>query len=1477
MRFAPQVSASSRAAEARGLGYRVNREIPEVGWTVIETVPGRSGQALMDELLNSPLVEAIEFDVPVTLAATPNDPLYAGQWGFENTGQTGGTSGADVSAEAAWDITTGSSAIVVAVTDTGVNLEHPDLVGNAWVNPGEIAGNGVDDDANGYIDDMNGWDFANNDATVFDAADSDRHGTHVAGTIGAVTDNGVGVSGMNWDVSIMSCKFLTPIHSSLSDGIAALIYAVDNGADVINNSWSASASTTALYDAIVYAADHGVVCVAAAANGGSDGIGDDIDVTPAYPASYNTTNVVTVAATDHNDALASFSNYGLESVDLAAPGVDVTSTIPSTSAALHVVESPFEVMYFGFPIESIMNTTDRSAVFAGAMTELDPAGDGSVLVVDDSYPTLTQDGVGARLSVYESELVAAGYTSITTWDVEAAGMPTLAQLGTGPVVWFTGGLSYYYYNELSLDSADRTLLGNYLDGGGNLLLSGGGIGEDLEDNYFGFDVTWYRNYLHAICTDYYSWTGDIEGTVGGLYDSLISSVDPYDTFGWSWPAGTDNLIAYDGMATPMIEWASYAPADGTSMASPHVAGAIALVMSMRPGMTAHEAQVRIQTTVDPIASLADKVVTGGRMNVAAAMTDYPFAPTAISATPGVDGDMAISWTDPTHVGQLATRLVRAIGAWPTGPDDGVTVYEGTAEAATDTGLPHGADVRYSAYALDMWGNWSAAATESVVAVDTTAPDDPGTFTASAVDADVQLGWTNPSAADFAGVRVLARLDTTPTGPGDASARLVYEGTGTAWLDQDVLPASQETTIFYAAYAFDGNPNYSSGVADSVAVDYAPPPGTFVIDEDAASTADPVVSLDSSVSGATLMRFDMGGGFGDWIAYADSSLGTFVGADGLRTVTAQYKDAADNSLELTDTITLDTVAPTGTFVIDEDAVSTADPVVSLDSSVSGATMMRFDMGGGFGDWTAYAASSSGTLIGGDGLRTVTAEYKDAADNPLELSDTITLDTVAPTGSFAVNGGSVITSSAVVSLDSSVSGATMMRLVMGGGFGDWTAYTASSSGTLVGADGLRTVTAQYKDDAGNSLELSDTVVLDTTSPAAPTGMLVGASGNGVVAVEWSPAPDPDVAAQVLQRAVGTSGTWTTHATLSSTASGYTDSSLINGTTYRYRVYAVDALGNTGPYSAEASAIPDVTVYRAAGTSRYDTAIQVSKSAFSSADTVVLATGQDFPDALGAAGLAGCLDAPVLLTPSGVLPGGLLDEIDRLGAHNVVIVGGTLAVTADVAEALADHGLSVRRISGGNRYATAAAVAAEVIDMSGATDVLIARGDGFADAFAAGPLAYSAKLPMLLVSATAVPWDTEHAIARSGISKAVVLGGEFAVPAAVANALGVVYDRAGSTDRYGTAVVVAEYGVVRGWVTWDAVGLATGAQFPDALGGGAALGRNSGVLLLTRAELLPQATRTALEGHATLTDQVLIMGGEFAVSAEVLGEVRTILGVQ
>ena len=260
----------------------------------------------------------VEADPIVHVNVVPNDPDFSGEWGMNNTGQTSGTAHADINAPAAWNIVNSSPNVVVAVIDTGIDFNHPDVAPNIWTNP--HPGN------SGYANDLHGWNFcANNN----NPQDDFFHGTHVSGTIGAVGNNGAGVAGVTWSVKIMPLKFLDSTGAgTTSNAVNAVYYAVKNGAQILSNSWGGGGYTQSLKDAIDYANAHNVLFVAAAGNSSSNN-----DSTPAYPADYTSPNIIAVAATDDNDQLAYFSNYGANSVQLAAPGVGILSTFPTVATA----------------------------------------------------------------------------------------------------------------------------------------------------------------------------------------------------------------------------------------------------------------------------------------------------------------------------------------------------------------------------------------------------------------------------------------------------------------------------------------------------------------------------------------------------------------------------------------------------------------------------------------------------------------------------------------------------------------------------------------------------------------------------------------------------------------------------------------------------------------------------------------------------------------------------------------------------------------------------------------------------------------------------------------------------------------------------------------------------------------------------------------------------------------------------------------
>ena len=289
-------------------GIDVIDTLPLIGAQVIRIEGGElSLQAVAASL---PGVEYIEPVYRVYASVEPNDPQYPQQWGFPK-----------VKAPQAWDTLNLAPNVIVAVIDTGVDYSHPDIAGNMWKNPLEIPGNNIDDDNNGVIDDIYGANFVN-PATTGDPNDDNNHGTHVAGTIAAVTNDGVGVAGTAWKAQIMALKFLGANGSGSTAGaIRAIEYAIKMNAVIMNNSWGGGGFSQALRDAIAVADAEGILFVAAAGNNGTDS-----DANPSYPAGYDVPNIVAVMATDQNDVIAVFSTFGLTTVDLAAPGVGILST-----------------------------------------------------------------------------------------------------------------------------------------------------------------------------------------------------------------------------------------------------------------------------------------------------------------------------------------------------------------------------------------------------------------------------------------------------------------------------------------------------------------------------------------------------------------------------------------------------------------------------------------------------------------------------------------------------------------------------------------------------------------------------------------------------------------------------------------------------------------------------------------------------------------------------------------------------------------------------------------------------------------------------------------------------------------------------------------------------------------------------------------------------------------------------------------------
>lgn len=500
----------------------------------------------------------------------PDDPLYtdAGNplWGLNNA--TLAT--ADISAPEAWDFSTGNGNAIVAVIDSGVDYLHDDLAANIWTNPGEIAGDGIDNDGNGFVDDVHGYDFVDYDP---DPMDAHGHGTHVAGTIGAVGNNGIGVVGVNWKTQIMVVRaFNAAGWGTTYDEVEAIKYAVANGAKVLNNSWGGYSFSQALYAAIQDAQRQGVLFVAAAGNEATN-----TDVNRHYPSGYNLDNIISVGASDDTDALSCWagnwpddcargSNYGATTVDLVAPGTAVTSTVPDKQIIL--TEN-----FGGAAIPLFMGTTLEK------------------VTGDRNYWATVQGG-------------AVADTKERPYRGNADG-----SIVTVPAYNTTGyrGLHVLFYMTMDADEGG----GDYLDV--DVTTDGG--------------QTWH-NLLHFTGVNYGTMSADVPNAIRGPQTQF--------RWRWVTDSAGNNRVGLyiAGIQIAHLEGdysAAYGAGSGTSMATPHVSGAATLMLATNPTISVSELKARLLHSADDI-DLMMPVLTDARLNLFNALVNYPKPPAAENIT-----------------------------------------------------------------------------------------------------------------------------------------------------------------------------------------------------------------------------------------------------------------------------------------------------------------------------------------------------------------------------------------------------------------------------------------------------------------------------------------------------------------------------------------------------------------------------------------------------------------------------------------------------------------------------------------------------------------------------------------------------------------------------------------------------------------------------------------------------------------------------
>lgn len=358
----------------------------------------RTSLRVADAVAELTSMPGVEYAEPNYIWRTANDPDFTNGnlWGMYSERTTPANQYGSQVAEVWMQNRVGKPSTYIGVIDEGVLTTHYELAPNIWVNPYDPV-DGIDNDGNGYIDDRNGWDFYNDNNSVYDGP-ADDHGTHVAGTAGARGGNNVGLAGASWIVKIVVCKFLGAGGGTTANAIRAVDYCTDlkirHGLDVVatNNSWGGGAFSSALRDAITRAGNANILFCAAAGNGGGDAIGDNNDVSPFYPASYTNANIISVASITSSGARSSFSNYGLTSVDMAAPGSNIKSTVPSAS-------STASFAYYSGTSMATPHVTGAAALWASYRVERGLAL--KTFLMNKALPTASMAGIcvtGGRLN-----------------------------------------------------------------------------------------------------------------------------------------------------------------------------------------------------------------------------------------------------------------------------------------------------------------------------------------------------------------------------------------------------------------------------------------------------------------------------------------------------------------------------------------------------------------------------------------------------------------------------------------------------------------------------------------------------------------------------------------------------------------------------------------------------------------------------------------------------------------------------------------------------------------------------------------------------------------------------------------------------------------------------------------------------------------------------------------------------------------------